>query len=52
VSTTNNNQKKECVSNEQSVCRTVCVATNQPAEREGVGPLEEKECRDCGRHFQ
>jgi len=23
----------------------------QPAEREGVGPLEEKECHDCGRCF-
>jgi len=34
-----------------SVCRTACVATNQPAEREGVGPSEEKECRDCGGCF-
>ena len=23
----------------------------QPAEREGVGPLEEKECRNCGGCF-
>jgi len=35
----------------ESVCRTACVASNQPTEREGVGPLEEKECRNCGRCF-
>jgi len=29
-----------------------CVpSSNQPTEREGVGPLEQKECRDCGRCF-
>jgi len=29
-----------------------CVpSSNQPTEREGVGPLEEKECRNCGRCF-
>jgi len=36
-------KKRRSESPGESVCRTVCVATNQSAEREGVGHLEEKE---------
>jgi len=46
-------KKGPCECTGQSKERLVeCVpSSNQPTEREGVGPLEEKECRDCGRCF-
>jgi len=44
-------EKRRSVSPQESVSRTVCVASNQPTKRERVGPLEEKECRNCGRCF-
>jgi len=44
-------EKRRSVSPWESASWTACVASNQPTEREGVGPLEEKEYRNCWRCF-